>query len=201
MSQPEGWEGRVQVGGTHRKAISLLWQDQSSSSCQFCCHSCCLIGQAGKGWGTAHGQNESAQGLFLVPRQTPSGQRKLSHAIFPSTGSCLSHTEQHGPSQAGVLPPHNPTEAIAPPPQIVAGSLPAIADGTSSLANEPAGFNSYLPLALIRVSLGHSSLSITSLRLWHQDVNPGPPLGWPPSSQPPSEGCCLTVPQVVRCGS
>lgn len=147
--------------------------------------------------GGAHGQNESAQGLFLVPRQIPSGQRKLSHTILPSTGLWLSHTKQRGPSQARVLPLHIPTEAVAPPPQTVAGNLPAIADGTSSLANEPAGFNSYLPLTLIRVSLGHSSVSITSLSLRLQDVNLGPPLGWPPSSQPPSEGCCLTVSQTL----
>lgn len=82
----------------------------------------------------------------------------------------------------------------SPPPQTVARNLPATADGTSSFANEPAGSNSYIPLTLIRVSFGHSSVSITSLRLWIQGVNLGPPLGWPPSSQPPSESCCLTVP-------
>lgn len=112
----------------------------------------------------------------------------------PQHGLWLSLTKQQEPSQAGVLPPHSPPEAGAPPPQTVAGNLPATADGTSCLANEPAGFNSYLPLTLIRASLGHSFVSITSLRLWLRDVNLGPPLGWPPSSQPPTESCCLTVP-------
>lgn len=176
--------------GTHREATSLLWQDQSSSSCQFCYQS--FLARLERVVG-AHGQNESAQGPFLVPRQVPSGPRRSSHTILCHTGSWPSHTKQEGPSQERVLPPHIPTEAAAPPPQ----SVPAIADGTSSLANEPAGFNSYLPLTLIRVSLGHSPVSITSLWLWLQDANLGPPLGWPPSSQPPSEGCCLAVPQTL----
>lgn len=143
-----------------------------------------------KGWG----QNGSAQGLFLVPRQIPSGPRKLLHTTPPSTGSgCHSQSSRSPPRQGSCLP-IAPQKQGAPPPQTVAGNLPATADGTSCLANEPAGFNSYLPLTLIRASLGHSFVSITSLRLWLRDVNLGPPLGWPPSSQPPSESCCLTVP-------
>lgn len=178
-----GWEGRVQVAVTHREAIIFLWQDQSSSSCQFCCWSCCLVGRAGKGWGV-HGQNENAQGFLLPLRQPLYGWRRLSCVMLPSQHWLLAVTGKAARTLLGtaLLSPHPRRSS---PPQTAAGNLPALADGTSSHANEPAGFNSCLPLTLIRVSLGHSSASITSLPLLLQDVNSGLPLGWP-SSSPPS---------------
>lgn len=70
LPRSEGWEGRVQVMVAHREAIIFLWQDESSSSCQFYYQSCRLVGRAGKGW-EVHGQNKSAQGVLLPLRQLP----------------------------------------------------------------------------------------------------------------------------------
>lgn len=101
-------------GSCCSQAIIILWQDQSLSSCQLCYWSCCLVGQAGKGWGAStdkmrvHRDSSSPQG------SPPSSPRRVSHVMLPRTGPRLSQAKQHETSWAPVMSLHNPTVAAPP---------------------------------------------------------------------------------------